>query len=129
TSTASTQDDKAVLRRKFRNLRRKFKAEGGRSAGPQLELNLQKFIRDFDQPGVQFCLYRARRDEAPCNLRPLSQFFFPVRKGGNLEFRRPFTDKAFQPNNLAIEEPILEQSSALDLSAPAVIFCPAVAID
>lgn len=129
TNAASARDDKAVLRQKFRDLRRKFKAGGGRSVALPLESHLQKFIRDFDQPGVQFCLYRARRDEAPCNLRPLSQFFFPVVRGSELEFRRPFTEKAFQTNAMNVEEPIAEQSSPLDLSQPVVVFCPAVAID
>lgn len=129
TNQDSAQDDKAVLRQKFRELRRKFKAEGGRSVAHQLEQNLKKFISDFDQTGVQFCLYRARRDEAPCFLDPATKFFYPVLKGEELEFRRPLTATAFQTNTLAIEEPILDQSVPLDPEKPIIAFCPAVAID
>ncbi len=129
TNHGSAQDDKAVLRQKFRELRRKFKAGGGRSATQALHGHLQKFIRDFGQPGVQFCLYRPRRDEAPANLTPMANYFYPVMKGEDLEFRKPNSAKAFHTNKMAVEEPIVEQSVALDLNQPILVFCPAVAID
>jgi 5-formyltetrahydrofolate cyclo-ligase len=128
-SVGTERDDKVVLRRKFRDLRRQFKSKEGRSVSQQLQFNLQKFVQDFKQDGVQFGLYRSRRDEAPCNLEPVTDFYFPVLKGSEIEFRRPHSKTAFQTNSLAFEEPILEQSTPIDLSRPIILFCPAVAID
>jgi 5-formyltetrahydrofolate cyclo-ligase len=94
-----------------------------------LQQNLQKFVTDFSVPDVQFGLYRARRDEAPCALTPVTQFFYPALNGNQLEFRRPLTAKAFQTNSLAVEEPLKDHSVALDPGRPTIIFCPAVAVD
>lgn len=122
-------DDKAVLRRKFKDLRRQFKSGEGRTAAGLLSLNLQKFLRDFSTAGVQVGLYRARRDEAPCALAPVSQFFYPVLEGNDIEFRRPNKGASFQTNALNFNEPIVEQSTPLDLTKPIIIFCPSLAID
>jgi 5-formyltetrahydrofolate cyclo-ligase len=126
------RDDKVVLRRKFRDLRRDFKSREGRSVSQQLQLNLQKFIDDFKQDDMQFALYRSRRDEAPCNLTPVTGFFYPALTSGSpteMEFRKPDSAKAFQSNKLAFDEPVREQSTLMDTSKPMIVFCPAVAID
>ena len=129
TRQGSAQDDKAVLRRKFKELRQRFKAAGGRTTVPAIQANLLKFIRDFEQPGLQHCLYRPRRDEAPIPLTPETDYFFPVVQGDEIEFRKPTTIKAFHTNEYNIEEPKLDLSVPLDPKSPMVIFCPAVAID
>ncbi len=123
------RDDKVLLRQKYRQLRKKFKSQEGRTVTDALHSNLKKLLTDFSVPEVQVCLYRARRDEAPVNLTPSTKYFFPVLKGEDLEFRSPNTKTAFQANSLNIDEPILEQSSPLDLTKPVIVCCPAVAID
>lgn len=129
-SVGTERDDKVVLRRKFRDLRREFKSKEGRSVSQQLQFNLQKFVDDFSQEDVQFCLYRSRRDEAPCNLEPVENFYYPtLNEAGEMEFRKPHTANAFQSNKLAFDEPILGESTLMDITKPMIVFCPAVAID
>lgn len=128
-SRGLAHDDKVVLRKKFRDIRREFKSQEGRVVTEQLEQNLLKFVGDFRKEGVQFCLYRARRDEAPMELSPVTDYYFPTLLQDEMEFRRPHSKSAFQSNALAFEEPLVDQSTPLDFKRPLVVFCPAVALD
>jgi 5,10-methenyltetrahydrofolate synthetase len=115
------QHDKSLLRRKFKELRRQHRV----GKGPQD--HLARLLRDY--PEHQICLYRARSDEASCDLQPVTRYFYPVTRDGQLEFRRPLTPQAFSPSSLGILEPLVAQSQPLDLQQPTVICCPAVAVD
>src|SRR5262249_10333295 len=92
-----------------------------------LNENLKRFLRDFSD--AQVCLYKARPDEAPCDLEPSTKFYYPRMNGEVLEFRRPLSSDAFQKNKLAIAEPMLDRSELLAEDKPTVVCCPAVAID
>jgi 5-formyltetrahydrofolate cyclo-ligase len=117
--------EKSVLRQKFKDIRRRFARGDGRMVAKALNANLQRFLRDF--PDVQICLYKAMPHEAPCHVEPVENYFYPVLRGDDLEFRKPSHGKAFAANSLAIMEPI--DGELLDPKKPTVVCCPAVAID
>jgi 5,10-methenyltetrahydrofolate synthetase len=112
---------------KYKELRREFVKKCGATARSELIANLQRFLKDYSE--VQCGLYRALPEEAPCAVGPAHQFFFPVVQGDDLEFFRPQTDHSFARNRLGIEEPIREKSSPLSAVLPAVLLCPAIAVD
>ena len=120
-------DAKTVIRRKFKELRRKFSERGDSHVAEQLSANVKRFLRDFQD--VQACVYKAQPYEAPCLVEPVTEYFYPVMKGEELEFRRPGSPRSFQLNSFQIEEPVAEQSDLMDASLPAVVLCPAVAVD
>jgi 5,10-methenyltetrahydrofolate synthetase len=123
----SSAHDKSALRRKFKALRQHFKGSEGEEAARSLKANLERFLRDFRD--VQLCLYKAKGHEAPCDIEPADEFFYPVLMGEDLQFRKPEKGTPYLLNKLAILEPDIAKSSPLDSNKPAVVFCPAVAID
>ena len=124
---ATVPGPKSVFRRKFKDVRRQFAQNGGALAASELKQNLNRLLQDFS--GVQRGLYRALPDEAPCLVDAPQDFFYPVICGTDLEFRQPRDRTAFHRNHLSIEEPVPGKSTLLDLALPAVIFCPALAVD
>lgn len=119
--------DKSALRRKFKDIRASLPRFERDSAALQLRENLKRFLRDY--VGAQTCLYQARPEEAPCDLKPIEAFFYPVLKGEEMEFRQPVDASAFHEGAYGISEPIIKKSKALNDQTKTVVCCPAVAVD
>ncbi len=119
---------KSVLRRQYKDMRRLYigKADAP-SARTALRENLQKLIADL--AAEQTCLYRARPEEAPCQLNPVTDFYYPALEGQEISFYRPSSPSAFTVGPFGIEEPKREGSASLVLGRSTVVFAPAVAVD
>lgn len=115
------------MRRKFKDIRAQLPQPERDAAARGLRRNLKRFLRDY--PEAQQCLYQARADEAPCDLQPAEDYFFPVMQGEELEFRRPRGAKSFRTGAFSIREPDPASSTPLESSKPTVVCCPAVAVD
>ena len=116
---------KGALRQKFREARSAFVRKAGPAAVRALSQNLQRIIEDLGLP--QIAVYSPLSDEAAFELR--GEFFYPRLTGDSMQFLKPDADHNFQPGALGIAEPEPETSTPLDLSRPALICCPAVALD
>lgn len=125
----SLKEEKARLRRRFRDLRRQYREQEGLAAVERVQENMRRWLKDFASPHSQVCLYYPKGDEVDARLQPLTNYFFPRLNGDDLQFLKPRSPEAFAPNPLAIEEPLPENSEPLKPSRPLVVFCPALAVD
>lgn len=78
---------------------------------------------------TQVCLYRSLKDEADPSVDPVNRFFYPRVEGDQLRFFKPRSAKDFSKGRFGIEEPLPERSQAFDPRKPALVFCPALAVD
>ena len=117
------------LRRYYRESRRQFIDKEGQAAAKRLSANLRRLLSEQAVGDTQVCLYRPMAEEASFDLKALNHYFYPCLKGEELEFRRPSGDEDFRANAYGVLEPILEKSSTLNASCPALVCCPAVAVD
>lgn len=117
--------DKASLRRRFKDARQQFIKSSGKTASHALTLNLRRLFQDLKIP--QVALYSPLLDEASFELE--GDFYYPVLTGDDMDFYLPNDPHIFEPGPLGIPEPDPEKSKPLDTNAPALICCPAVAID
>lgn len=125
----SVKDEKSMIRRVFKDRRAAFVLEQGAAAEAALHKNLKKWLRDEGSTVEQYCAYRAITNEInPCS-KPLTEYFFPRIETDGLSFWRPLTAEAFTPNKYGILEPSPDAATPLDLTRPAVVFTPALAVD
>lgn len=118
------------LRHHFRQLRREFSIQNqSGEAAIRLTVHLRRLVEDLADANTQIGLYRPLQDEAQFELVPPTRFFYPKVEGHEIQFYRPHTAFAFACGAFGISEPLTEQSDVLNPNAPAIIFCPAVAVD
>lgn len=128
----SSKDEKSALRNQFREQRQRFAKDGGAAAQALTVIheNLKRFKRDLAASTLQVCAYRPVGEEVDPCIQPLTELFFPrAEKGSQLSFWRPSKLDAFAESKFGISEPIPELSTALDLKTPAIVLCPALAVD
>lgn len=120
---------KAVLREHFRARRREFSYAKGKDAAAPLNLNLRRLIDDLTvaHGPAPVCAYHATPEEAHLNID--ATWFVPRVRGDDLEFRRPNAGARSTVNRFGITEPTDEDSLPLSQNLPALIVCPAVAVD
>lgn len=125
----SLKDEKALLRRRFREKRKDYVAQEGPAAIERVHANMRRWLRDCASPRTQVCLYRPKGDEVDPRLGPLTEYFFPRVEKEELHFLKPKVESAFAPNQWQIEEPVATSSKPLVDVKETVVFCPALAVD
>jgi 5-formyltetrahydrofolate cyclo-ligase len=117
---------KEEARLHFKKARRDFRDAEARA---RLTRHLQRLVSDLHQPETQVCVYRALADEASFELEPVTDFYFPRVEGGNVQFLKPSSARAFAKGQFGISEPVPSMSKPLDPRKPVLIVAPAVAVD
>lgn len=119
--------DKTALRRIFRAARARFVTQSGEQASMRLSFHIQRLINDLG-PELQVALYRPLSDEANFDLE--GEFYYPrVRGDHEMDFWKPAPGRPFLVGAMGIQEPDTAGGVGLDLNRPALVCCPAVAVD
>lgn len=123
--TPSAQAAKAELRARYRRLRQEYVNS---EASVALQAHVERWLRDYAQD-VQVALYQPLGEEAQFKLQNITDFFFPRVDGDSLRFYKPARSSDFQKGTYGVLEPLADAARELDSRRPAVVFCPAVAVD
>src|SRR5215213_3801139 len=117
------EQDKTVLRRRFREARLEFSRREGSRVRSALEHNISRLVRDLHAP--QVALFKPMPEEAAFDLS--AEFFYPRIDGDKIQFLK--SAKKFAQGPFGILQPEIAGATPIDLKKPMLIFCPAVAVD
>jgi len=121
------RQDKASLRQHFIQARKQFAQSGSATAQSLLEKNMRRLMDDLKAKDLQIVLYRPLPGEASFQFTPASGFFYPALEGDRLRMLSP--RGAWRRGAFGIEVPDPSSSLCLQPGRPAIVFCPAVAVD